>query len=269
MPIRVKLKVAAVCIACVSLPIALGAAASGLHPFAPLAVAAAGALGGLYALFVFLPRFDPTGSTLWRGPGSSRTVALTFDDGPGPDTARILDVLAEKGVKATFFFLGENARRHPGLVGRARAEGHAVGNHGMSHRKMHAISARGIEREIMNAEAAIGRIDGISGRKILRVPHGFKSFALLSAARRLGYVLVAWTAGVWDSDRPGPDVIARRAAAVLKPGCILLLHDGDGIRPDADRSRTAGALPAIIDHCLSAGYKFDTIPRLFDGDKAA
>jgi peptidoglycan/xylan/chitin deacetylase (PgdA/CDA1 family) len=265
MPQRTKILVG-VALAAWLLALALALSASSLlGPAGSAAGAGAILAGGLYAAFVYYPKFDPTGSTVWRGDREGRRIALTFDDGPGPDTAAVLDVLAARSIKATFFFLGANAARLPDLVRRARHEGHAIGNHGFSHAKMHRMTGGEIEREVLRAEEALGVIAAAGGKKILRAPHGFKSFALVRTARRLGYVLVAWTAGVWDSDRPGTAVIVQRAAAAVRPGCVLLLHDGDSTKPDADRSQTAAALPQIIDFCLKGGYEFATIPGIFDG----
>lgn len=263
MPPRIKVFIVLILCGWAALTAILAAAGAHCSALLAAAIVVMSALAGLYALFVYLPMFDPTGRSAWRGPAAEKAVALTFDDGPGPDTERILDVLKEKDVRATFFFLGENAKRLPGPVTRARAEGHAIGNHGMTHVKMHRLSAASIEREIRGGEAALGVIATAGGRKIVRVPHGFKSITLARTLGVLGYRLIAWTAGVWDSDRPGTDVIVARAMAAIRPGCILLLHDGDGTSPAPDRSQTAAALPAIIEYCLNAGYKFVTIPQLF------
>ncbi|MBI5527378.1 MAG: polysaccharide deacetylase family protein [Deltaproteobacteria bacterium] len=265
MPLRTKTFVGLAIAAWLAAVVLAVLAAPILKPFGSALAAAALGAGGLYALFVYYPKFDPTGSTAWQGGRQDRRIAITFDDGPGPDTAAILDVLKTKGVKATFFFLGANAARLPDPVRRARDEGHAVGNHGFSHAKMHRMTGGVVEREVLSAEDAIGEISTAAGRKILRAPHGFKSLTLVCTLRRLGYTLVAWTAGVWDSDRPGAAVIVKRVKAAVRPGCILLLHDGDGTRPDADRSQTAAALKEIVDFCLSGGYKFATIPEIFDG----
>jgi len=217
--------------------------------------------GGL--LFVFEPRFDPTGSTLWRRRTTERVAALTFDDGPSPHTAAILDTLAAYHVRATFFFLGENARRHPDLVARARAAGHAIGNHGLTHQKLHQAPVDAIDRELRGAEPLLGPLAAIRGRPLVRVPHGFKSPRLVRRLNELGYQLVAWTAGVWDSDRPGAGVIATRLSRALAPGAVLLLHDGDGCVPDADRAQTAEALDRFLDDVKRRGYRLVTLPELF------
>lgn len=263
MPARLKVGLALAGAASVLLAATLVTALFRVSPLLGVLVALAlvGAAGSL--LFVFEPRFDPTGNTLWRRRTTERIAALTFDDGPSPHTAAILDTLATHHVRATFFFLGDNARRHPELVARARAAGHAIGNHGLSHRKLHRVGVADIDRELRGAEPMLGPLAQVRGKPLLRVPHGFKSPRLVRRANELGYQLVAWTAGVWDSDRPGADVIAARLRRALAPGAVLLLHDGDGCVAEPDRSQTAQALASFLDDASRRGYRLVTLPELF------
>ncbi len=263
MPLRLKLALGTLVVAAVALSCALTALASRASPWLAVIVAASCGALAAYLAFVYEPRFDPTGSTLWRRRTRERVAALTFDDGPSPHTREILSVLAQHGVRATFFFLGENATRHPDLVARARAEGHAIGNHGHSHRKLHRLGPREIDGELQSAARVLGPLSELRGRALARVPHGFKSLTVLSRLRALGYQLVAWTAGVWDSDRPGAGAIVARLERALAPGAVLLLHDGDGLRPDPDRAQTVAALAAFLPAAAAAGYRFVTIPELF------
>ncbi|MBI5482167.1 MAG: polysaccharide deacetylase family protein, partial [Deltaproteobacteria bacterium] len=92
-----------------------------------------------------------------------------------------------------------------------------------------------------------------------RAPHGFRSPFLAAALAAAGQRLCAWTAGVWDTDRPGAEVIAARARRALRPGAVLLLHDGG---PGADRTQTAAALPAIIAAARARGLRLVTVPEL-------
>jgi peptidoglycan/xylan/chitin deacetylase (PgdA/CDA1 family) len=193
-----------------------------------------------------------------RGPG--KRVALTFDDGPNPKaTPLILDALAERGVKATFFILGRHAERWPELVKRVAREGHAIGNHGYYHRKLHFKSPSYVRKDLTLGTEAIQRVSGVSP-KVFRAPHGFRSPWVTPIARSLGQRTVGWSFGVWDSDRPGVDVIAQRILGGAKSGSILLLHDGDGYDPDGDRVQTAQAVPLIVDRMLAQGFAF----HLFD-----
>jgi peptidoglycan/xylan/chitin deacetylase (PgdA/CDA1 family) len=193
-----------------------------------------------------------------RGPG--KPVALTFDDGPNPNaTPLILDALAERGVKATFFILGRHAEKWPELVRRVAREGHAIGNHGYYHRKLHFKSPSYVRKDLILGTEAIQRVAGVTPT-VFRAPHGFRSPWVTPIARSLGQQTVGWSFGVWDSDRPGVDVIAQRILDGAKSGSILLLHDGDGYDPDGDRVQTAQAVPLIVDQMLAQGFAF----RLLD-----
>jgi len=176
-----------------------------------------------------------------------KVVALTFDDGPNPEaTPSILDTLAEKGVRATFFVLGSHAERWPDLVRRISHEGHQLGNHGYFHRKLQFRSPFYVARDIRLGIRAIKRA-GAPAPRYFRAPHGFRSPWTTPIASSYGERTVGWSLGVWDSDRPGVEEIVRRTLEGVNPGSIVLLHDGDGYNPDGDRTQTAAALPHIID----------------------
>jgi peptidoglycan/xylan/chitin deacetylase (PgdA/CDA1 family) len=203
------------------------------------------------------PLFGPA---LGRIPSDRKVVALTFDDGPNPDaTPLILDTLAEKGVRATFFVLGSHAERWPELVRRVSQEGHQLGNHGYFHRKLQFRSPFYVSRDIRLGIRAIRRA-GAPAPRYFRAPHGFRSPWTTPIARAYGERTVGWSLGVWDSDRPGVDEIVRRTLEGVSPGSIVLLHDGDGYNPDGDRMQTAAALPHIIDRLKEQGYEFATLP---------
>lgn len=188
-----------------------------------------------------------------------RTVALTFDDGPNPNaTPEILDALAERGIKATFFVLGRHAERWPDLVRRAADDGHAIGNHGYYHRKLHFKSPRYVRDDLTRGTRAIEQAAGVHPA-LFRAPHGFRSPWVTAIARSLGQRTVGWSLGVWDTDRPGVDAIVQRTVQGAQPGSILLLHDGDGYDPAGDRMQTARAVPLIVDRMLEQGYRFDRV----------
>jgi peptidoglycan/xylan/chitin deacetylase (PgdA/CDA1 family) len=201
------------------------------------------------------------GRPLSRLPNTRRQVALTFDDGPSPlATRRVLEVLRAAGAPATFFLLGKHVDQWPELAREVAADGHELGNHGYHHRKLHLRGPAYVRRDLTMGADAIERATG-SRPSFFRAPHGFRSPWVTGIARGLGQRTVGWTLGVWDSDRPGADVIARRAIAGTRPGSILLLHDGDGYDPAGDRSQTAEALPAIIQGLRSRGYELVRLPE--------
>jgi peptidoglycan/xylan/chitin deacetylase (PgdA/CDA1 family) len=222
---------------------------------AALGVAAAGAL----AHGAFHRNSPVFGGVLSRLPTRDRVVALSFDDGPNPNaTPVILDALAAAGVPAAFFVLGRHVQRWPALVSRIVDEGHAIGNHGYYHRKLHFKSPSYVRDDLTRGTLAIVEASGQEPR-FFRAPHGFRSPWVSAIAQSLGQRTVGWSLGVWDSSRPGTDVIARRTVEGARPGSILLLHDGDGYDPDGDRMQTANALPLIIERLKGNGFGFASL----------
>jgi len=222
---------------------------------------ATGLLAALGLAFRYLPAFDPLGRVRWRLEPASDGVpecALTFDDGPGPDTDRVLDLLAAEGVRATFFVLGTNVVRHPDTVRRMHADGHAVGVHGMEHRKLAGATPAEVDRQLDDLASALGAI-GVSPAPIYRTPHGVKSAAVFGVAKRRGLTIWAWSRGVWDTARPRPEVLVGRATRLARPGMVLLLHDGRGEEPAPDVSAMLAALPHIIRILKGRGFRFVTL----------
>ena len=200
------------------------------------------------------------GRVLTHLPGDEPLVSITFDDGPNPQaTPRILDVLRRERVRATFFVLGRHAERWPELVRRAALEGHQLGNHGYHHRKLHRRTPGYVRDDLTRGTEQIVRASGVRPRHF-RAPHGFRSPWVTPIASSLGQRTVGWSLGVWDSDQPGADAIARRAVDGVKAGSILLLHDGDGYDPLGDRMQTAEALPSIIAGLRGRGFRFTSLP---------
>jgi peptidoglycan/xylan/chitin deacetylase (PgdA/CDA1 family) len=228
-----------------------------------IALAAAGvAAAGLAAHGTWHRNSWLFGPVLNRLPASSNAVAITFDDGPNPDaTPRILDVLREEGVSATFFVLGRHAERWPGLVRRMTEEGHQLGNHGYWHRKLHRRLPSYVRDDLTRGTEAIVQASGGVRPRVFRAPHGFRNPWVTPIAASLGQRTIGWSLGVWDSARPGASEIARRALNGLHAGSILLLHDGDGYDPDGDRLQTAEALPMIIRGLRDRGLQFTTFPE--------
>jgi peptidoglycan-N-acetylglucosamine deacetylase len=203
--------------------------------------------------------------TLWRAPGATRAVALTFDDGPDVCfTPRVLDILAEKRVTATFFVVGERAERHPELIRRAHAMGHAIGNHSHTHSlRFHFRHERGMRREIGGCNRAIRSAIGLEPR-LFRSPQGLKTPALGDALREFGMAAVGWQVRGMDYWHRDPDRIARRIVERAVDGGVVLLHDGGGFQGSWDRSATLRALPLVIDGLRARGFTFLRVDELFD-----
>jgi peptidoglycan/xylan/chitin deacetylase (PgdA/CDA1 family) len=212
---------------------------------------------GFNQAFWRLPAFDPLGRVRWRLPRTSGAprCALTFDDGPTAATATVLDILSAEGVPATFFVLGVNVERHPQLVRRTRDEGHAVGLHGMDHEKLAGVSVTTIEQQVSGVTGVLERA-GVTPAHVYRTPHGFKSPGVFEVARRHGLTLWAWSRGVWDTDRPAPSVLVRRATRFARSGMVLLLHDGRGEESQPDVEPMLAALPGIIRELKRRGFIF-------------
>ena len=225
-----------------------------------IVVPALGALvAGALTHGAFYPNSPIFGRVVTHLRGDAKLVALTFDDGPNLDaTPAILDALASRGAKASFFILGRHAERWPELVQRIATEGHSVCNHGYYHRKLHFKSPRYVRSDLQLGTRAIVDACGVTPA-FFRAPHGFRSPWVTYIARSLGQRTVGWGRGVWDTARPGVEVIADRTVRVAKPGSILLLHDGDGYDPSGDRTQTARAVPLIIDRIREAGLDFATL----------
>jgi peptidoglycan/xylan/chitin deacetylase (PgdA/CDA1 family) len=212
---------------------------------------------GLDQAFRRVPAFDPLGRIRWRLPNGhgAKRCAITFDDGPSPSTAAVLDILAAEGVPATFFVLGVNVERHPAVVQRAQAEGHAVGIHGMDHSKLAGANEPAIERQVSGVTAVLDRL-GVTPAPVYRTPHGHKSPGVFAVAQRHGLTLWAWSRGVWDTDRPDPAVLVRRATRLARSGLVLLLHDGRGVERQPDIAPMLAALPVILRELKRRGFAF-------------
>jgi peptidoglycan-N-acetylglucosamine deacetylase len=223
-------------------------------------VAAGVAIAGAALHGVYYRNSPIFGRPISSLPSSGRAVALTFDDGPNPvATPRILDALAARGVKATFFVLGRHADRWPELVRRMVDEGHAVGNHGYFHRKLHVHGPGYVRRDLTMGLESIQRAASVRPG-LFRAPHGFRNPWVSPIAASLGERTVGWSLGVWDSAKPGVDKIVERTVSGTRPGSILLLHDGDGYDIDGDRTQTAAAVPRIVDELLARNFAFVTVP---------
>jgi cellulose synthase/poly-beta-1,6-N-acetylglucosamine synthase-like glycosyltransferase/peptidoglycan/xylan/chitin deacetylase (PgdA/CDA1 family) len=212
---------------------------------------------------------------------SNNKIAITFDDGPDPEwTPKILDVLKEKGVKATFFVIGVEAEKNPGITKRIYAEGHEIGNHTFTHPDISNVSKRYFEVELNLTERLF---EGELGVKpiLFRPPYSIDQepdtadqVRPLELAQQLGYVTVGdkidpndWR----DNPRRPADEIVADVMKNLPPcepgnlscGNVLLLHDGGG-----DRSETLKALPQIIDGIRQRGYEIVPVSTLLGKTRA-
>jgi len=166
----------------------------------------------------------------------------------------LLDLLAREGVKATFFMLGRQAERHPGLVERIKAQGHELGAHGFSHRSMPRLSSREIGREVDRTLDLLG-----PGVRLMRPPYGFKCPRVFRVARERGLRVAGWSVHGADWRGTSPLCIAGRILRRIEPGSIVLLHDGCGEEPGRSRAATVGAVGLLIAELKARGFAFDTV----------
>ncbi|MCA9630889.1 MAG: polysaccharide deacetylase family protein [Myxococcales bacterium] len=190
------------------------------------AVAALLAYVALATAGVLIPQLEMFGDVLWRGE-ADQGVALTFDDGPHPEhTPRILDILEEKNVRATFFVVGRKVRLFPELVKQIAERGHGLGLHGYQHDRLFSWKTpRYVEEDIQRTQTAIEEACGVRPT-LFRPPIGHVSTRVAAGAKEAGVTLVAWSAKGRDGLKGAdPDRVLARLVDGLKPGAILLLHD--------------------------------------------
>ncbi len=224
-------------------------------------------LAGAAFLAAVLPGNHVYGATVAELPAQEKVVALTFDDGPNPVyTEKILAVLAEEKVPATFFVLGEQARKHPALVRKTAAQGHEIGNHSDRHGDVMRMSQAELAGDIARANKAIEQATG-SRPRYFRPPHGFRDPMVLAEAERQGLTLVNWSVICRDWLNPGVDVLVDRVQQAVAPGAIILLHDGDGLKQTAPREQTVEATRIIIRTLKAQGYRFVTLSEALEQQK--
>src|SRR6266850_8021597 len=218
----------------------------------------AGAAGIYHATYSV--RSQWLGSTDWRGRTDLQAVALTFDDGPGPDTDRVLDVLAEQKICATFFMIGCHVERFPQTARRIVAGGHEIGNHSYSHPIYLYRSAGETLRQLERAQDVIAATTGVTPN-LARPPCGVRTPAYFRAARRLGLRTVQWDVAGFDWKQRSGEQIAQEVLRKVRPGSIVLLHDGDSERKH-DRHATLAALPLIIERFSARGLRVEPLSQL-------
>jgi peptidoglycan-N-acetylglucosamine deacetylase len=204
-----------------------------------------------------LPRSRLLGPNWVRLPAAaqtSRTIALTIDDGPDPEvTPRTLALLEEHSTRATFFCIGERVAQHPELARRIVQHGHTIGNH--SHRHLRRFSLLGpaaLRREIARAQEAIASATGVVPQ-FFRAPAGLRNPFLEPVLARANLRLVSWTRRGFDTVSADAARVLGRLTRNLSPGDILLLHDGHAARTTAGTAVILEVLPRLLGTIAAAG----------------
>ncbi|MBX3050661.1 MAG: polysaccharide deacetylase family protein [Caldilineaceae bacterium] len=193
------------------------------------------------------------GRLLIRGSDQNKAIYLTFDDGPHPrNTPGILEVLATYNAKATFFMVGSQAQGRGPLLKEIYDAGHGIANHTWAHRKLGKADWDTFESEV----EATTQVLGAYASRCLRPPYGDMGSALSANAAEAGYTLVFWNVDSLDWKNQNPDSIVREVMTHVKPGSIVLMHDGGG-----NRAGTIEALKTILAELSADGYTFPALCR--------
>ncbi|NUR89430.1 MAG: polysaccharide deacetylase family protein [Nonomuraea sp.] len=186
-----------------------------------------------------------------------KCVALTFDDGPGQYTAKLLTTLERSHARATFFVVGYNSSRYPGLLKRMADDGFEIGTHTRSHANLTRLSTAAIRSQIEGPIRDIER-SGQPGVSLLRPPYGATNARVAAVAKQLGLAQILWSVDPQDWLVRNSARVTSRILTHVKPGAIVLVHD---IHPT-----TVAAMPGVIKTLQKRGYHLVTISELLGAD---
>lgn len=185
-------------------------------------------------------------------------IALTIDDGPDPRvTPEVLDILDNYRVKATFFCIGNKALQYPELCREIMRRGHLIGNHSQQHRHYFSLlGINGFTREIESAQETLFNITG-KRPQFFRAPAGLRNPFLAPALSRLRLILVSWSVRGFDTRIKSVEKVSKRLMAGLRPGAILLLHDGNAAlsKPHTTTKKNIPVILAVLPALLQAAKK--------------
>ncbi len=182
-------------------------------------------------------------------------IAMTFDDGPhGRNTPKLLRMLRERNIKATFFIVGECAAELPEVLAQIDADGHEIGNHSWSHPNLAKYSKERVREQLQKTDNVIYQVTN-KRCTLLRPPYGsFTDAQKKWAKEEFGYTTILWSVDPLDWKKPGPSAVARRIVSRAGKGAIVLAHD--------IHAGTVAAMPSTLDQLLAKGYKFVTVSEL-------
>jgi peptidoglycan/xylan/chitin deacetylase (PgdA/CDA1 family) len=194
------------------------------------------------------------------GGGHVKEIALTFDDGPGPYTPQVLDVLEREHVPATFFVIGAELRYFSASTTREIRDGFTIGDHTQTHPMLAQLTAHD-QHEQLFEQAARVEILGAPRPRLFRPPYGSFDTTTFHLLHQMRMLMVLWSVDTDDYEQPGIEVIVHRALEGATPGAIILMHDAGG-----DRAQTIAALPTIVGQLRKRGYRLVSVPQLLHDD---
>lgn len=188
---------------------------------------------------------------------NEKLVALTFDDGPHPRyTDRVLKVLADHGVKATFFMIGQNVKYYPEAAKHVAEAGHEIGNHTYSHPHLSRVGEGELAEQIRKCDGVIREVTGVTP-VLFRPPEGKHGIRQCALVQECGYRQVLWNVDTLDWSGCGTDKIIDRVLRNVSGGDIVLFHDYVG-----KKYHSADALEVIIPALQKDGYRFVTVSEM-------
>ncbi|GAB3680951.1 polysaccharide deacetylase family protein [Actinocorallia lasiicapitis] len=187
-----------------------------------------------------------------------KCVALTFDDGPMPDTARLLRILDKYQAKATFFVVGAMVKEHPDLVRDEVAAGHEIANHSWDHSDLARMSESGVRSQLQRTNDIVQQTAGVTPT-LLRPPYGSTDAQVSAVAKSMGMPQIMWAVDPLDWKDRDAGTVSRRVLSETRRGDVVLMHD---IHPS-----TVTAVPAILEGLAGRGFHFVTVTELFHGAK--
>ncbi len=230
-------------------------------PFSWISLAGMISVAGLLAFgfkkLAETSKFQLFGTLATQAKTSEKVIALTYDDGPNPPyTSQLLAVLNRFQVKATFFVIGQQVESHGETAQQIQAQGHELGNHSYSHRPLIMTPKRTLAHEIGRTDRLLQRL-GVETPIHFRAPFGYKRIRLPLMLSQLKKTHVLWNVDPRDYEATDSHVVVTHVLEHVRPGAIVLLHDGGG-----DRSLTIEATAQLIPKLQAQGYRFKTVSEL-------
>lgn len=184
-----------------------------------------------------------------------KRIAITFDDGPVPNTNAVLDVLDQYQVKATFFCIGKNIEAHPDILKRIKDKGHEIGNHSYSH--SHFFSFFSKKKVVEEIERVNNLLKNTTGHDcdLFRPPYGVMNPPIAKAVSQKGMKVIGWNLRSFDTSTKDHNKVIRRIKKGIKPGTVILLHD--------DRQNTPAILEAVLKYAGQENYECVDVKTIF------